>query len=339
MPLEKQSLNNFLPNGFETLNQEGYKKNFSEDKIKTGYEKDVLDIVSGPNLNNLIDVIGKNTNILSKFMDFIKNMPVNNTLKVNGANQLDYEDVSDLNNKVSKSGDTMTGNLTINKNNGSVIVTGTGYKSFTSKSTDIDYTQTDQVNLNGARLLSNDINGNWWGYVQSWIDSNGSMRTGIASRRSISGTIKECGIAVAVDKNGNAYTYAPTPAAGDNSTKIATTAWVNNEKETISSWGFPSTKYTDLTLGKSGTTYTAPANGWFTLAKTNSRNAEAYIAMNNTTAGQLQIECRQMKHYTGTVEPWARVFIPVSKGDVVRVDYDVDGETKLFRFIYAEGAK
>ena len=111
MPLEKQSLNNFLPDGFETLNQEGHKENFSEDKIKAGYEKDIPDIVSGPNLNNLIDVVGKNTNILSKFLDFIKNMPINSVLKINNNNQIDYQDIGDIDNKVSKSGDTMTGYL------------------------------------------------------------------------------------------------------------------------------------------------------------------------------------------------------------------------------------
>jgi hypothetical protein len=36
-------------------------------------------------------------------------------------------------------------------------------------------------------------------------------------------------IAVCHDASGNAYTYAPTPDAGDNSTKIATTAWVTTE--------------------------------------------------------------------------------------------------------------
>ncbi len=35
-----------------------------------------------------------------------------------------------------------------------------------------------------------------------------------------------CQIGVIVDGSGNGYTYAPTPAANDNTTKIATTAWV-----------------------------------------------------------------------------------------------------------------
>lgn len=32
--------------------------------------------------------------------------------------------------------------------------------------------------------------------------------------------------------------------------------------EYLSGLGMPSSKYIDLTLGASGTTYTAPANGW-----------------------------------------------------------------------------
>lgn len=96
MPLEKESLNNFLPNGFETLNQEGYKENFNEDKIAIGYKKDVPDIVSGPNLNNLLDNIGKNTNVLTKFMDFIKDMPINNLFAVDENNQLVYKNLDEV---------------------------------------------------------------------------------------------------------------------------------------------------------------------------------------------------------------------------------------------------
>lgn len=88
MAIKKESLNNFLPDGFETLNQEGYKENFSADKISTGYEKDVPDIVSGPNLNNLIDVIGKNTNILNSYVEYLNSLSVNKTPIVDSNNQL-----------------------------------------------------------------------------------------------------------------------------------------------------------------------------------------------------------------------------------------------------------
>lgn len=95
MPIQKQSLNNFLPDGFETLNQEGYKENFSEDKIKTGYEKDIKDRVSGPNFNNLIDVVGKNTNTLNSYVEYLNGMPINNVPTVNEFNQLDYTNLDD----------------------------------------------------------------------------------------------------------------------------------------------------------------------------------------------------------------------------------------------------
>lgn len=88
MAIKKESLNNFLPDGFETLNQEGYKENFSADKISTGYEKDVPDIVSGSNLNNLIDVIGKNTNTLNSYVEYLNSLSVNKTPIVDSNNQL-----------------------------------------------------------------------------------------------------------------------------------------------------------------------------------------------------------------------------------------------------------
>lgn len=203
MPLEKQSLNNFLPNGFETLNQEGYKENFSEDKIATGYEKDVPDIVSGPNLNNLIDVIGKNTNILSKFMDFIKNMPVNNTLKVNSANQLDYEDVSDLNNKVSKSGDIMSGNLTIHDNQYK------GVLFLQNKTLDYNnFVKPDNMIQSGI-LQFTDKNNQYYAYVQHQIVTNGQYNMSMGQRRKINGQDIYCSFESYINEDGLCYCVIP----------------------------------------------------------------------------------------------------------------------------------
>lgn len=41
------------------------------------------------------------------------------------------------------------------------------------------------------------------------------------------------GVAVSIDENGNKATYAPTPTTTDNSTKIATTAFVNNKFQVV----------------------------------------------------------------------------------------------------------
>ena len=139
MPLEKESLNNFLPDGFETNNLDGYKENFSADKIATGYEKDVKDRVSGPNFNNLLDVIGKNTNVLTKFMDFIKNMPVNNLFAVDENNQLVYKNLDEVGGGGLEIGDIGIAPLGIDESKGKrrylngQIILQEPYQSFTAK--------------------------------------------------------------------------------------------------------------------------------------------------------------------------------------------------------------
>ena len=327
MPLEKQSLNNFLPDGFETLNQEGYKTNFSEDKIKTGYEKDIKDRVSGPNLNNLIDVIGKNTNVLSKFLDFIKSMPINSILKINNNNEIDYEEIGDINNKVSKSGDTMTGNLRLNNaslniTGGSVFTRNTTYalddKASTAKY-EVVIQHEDKNNVRKSRLES------------AWL-TDGSHTTNLSEKKSASEN-SYATIAVGWDKDGKAYATAPTPTTGDNSTKIATTAWVNNSKNNISTWGFPSTKYDTLTLGADGSSYTAPANGWFSIVGEVS-TGKGHVVMTN---GQMQ-----SKSNGDAVGTDVSIFMPAKKGDTVKVNYINFAQNSYymtFTFTYAEGAK
>ena len=94
MAIEKPSLNNFLPNGFETQDKDGYKVNFDSDKIATGFDKDTLEILSGPNLNNLLDKTGKNFNILEQFLTFFRDMPIGSFPITNASNQLDYKSVN-----------------------------------------------------------------------------------------------------------------------------------------------------------------------------------------------------------------------------------------------------
>lgn len=52
-----------------------------------------------------------------------------------------------------------------------------------------------------------------------------TVRSYISASKTISGTAQYCNIAAYIDSSGNKWTEAPTPAASDNSTKIATTAW------------------------------------------------------------------------------------------------------------------
>lgn len=93
----------------------------------------------------------------------------------------------------------------------------------------------------------------------------------------------------------------------------------------------PSSTYDDLTLGASGTEYTAPADGWFAINKS-AGSANLYLTManksNNMQTGNVYAAAGQF-----------RCYIPAKKGDKVVVYYSMTGTTNMFRFIYAEGSK
>lgn len=103
-----------------------------------------------------------------------------------------------------------------------------------------------------------------------------------------------------------------------------------NDKSEISGWSMPSNKYIDLTLGASGTTYTAPANGWVTLEKYSGANNQYAILYNNTSTLRSGVNI-------ATSGTQALIMLPVLKGDVYGVSYNLNGKTSRFRFIYAVG--
>ena len=93
--------------------------------------------------------------------------------------------------------------------------------------------------------------------------------------------------------------------------------------------GLPSGKYIDLTLGASGTEYTAPANGWFFVAKTSTAGQQFLgVVVNGLYGGWANCVSSQ-----NTLNQ----LLPVSKDDVVKISYTAGGSVVYFRFIYAVG--
>ena len=93
----------------------------------------------------------------------------------------------------------------------------------------------------------------------------------------------------------------------------------------------PSGTYDDLTLGASGTEYTAPADGYFAINKT-AGSSNLYLTMSNNSNN---MQTGNLYAATGQF----RCYIPAKKGDKVAVYYTMTGTTNMFRFIYAEGSK
>lgn len=92
--------------------------------------------------------------------------------------------------------------------------------------------------------------------------------------------------------------------------------------------GMPSGTYDDLTLGASASTYTAPANGWFTLTK--NASAGQFVCFESLANG-----CRSFAQTSIAEYPSAT--IPVRKGDSVICYYNASGAVLYFRFVYAQG--
>lgn len=105
-----------------------------------------------------------------------------------------------------------------------------------------------------------------------------------------------------------------------------------SDSSTVSGWGMPSNRYIDLTLGASGTTYTAPANGWFQAVLSTTENS-GILNFINTSVGN-----------TGPMvivpaNNSSKLIMPVKRGDVIKLEYtsmNTSGFNQLV-FIYAEG--
>ena len=108
----------------------------------------------------------------------------------------------------------------------------------------------------------------------------------------------------------------------------------NQAKILMSGMGMPSDTFIDLTLGASGTTYTAPANGYFYLCKIAGSDwyyINGTVIRNGTPLfGNFDSDYRTSP---------LKIILNVLKGDSVQIDYNATGATTYFRFIYAVGSE
>lgn len=105
-------------------------------------------------------------------------------------------------------------------------------------------------------------------------------------------------------------------------------------KALASGLGMPSNRYIGLTLGASGSTYTAPANGYFCLRGNSGISGNFQISFYNQTANFRQTVLGN------SYADWVSTYIPAKNGDVVILLYNnLTAASHSFLFIYAEGAE
>ena len=93
----------------------------------------------------------------------------------------------------------------------------------------------------------------------------------------------------------------------------------------------PSNTSETVTLGASGTSHTAPSDGWFVFLGQSSASGQYGDIFNETTGVRWQGVAVDSGQY-------AIVSCPVKKGDSVKVNYNTAGSSQTLKFIYAVGS-
>ena len=104
-----------------------------------------------------------------------------------------------------------------------------------------------------------------------------------------------------------------------------------NNKDTISGWSMPSSRHIDLSLGASGNTYTAPANGYVWLRMKSTSNNLAYCEI--ITSSKIGIIAN-----TNTINHIIECFCPVQIGYIFQTFFN-NATVEEFKFIYTEGER
>lgn len=100
---------------------------------------------------------------------------------------------------------------------------------------------------------------------------------------------------------------------------------------TGASWAMPSDTYVNLTLGASGSTYTAPANGWVLFGGGSTEGNKGLTLSNETT--KFSVSGITISGISN-----CQLSLPVKSGDVFKTNYTANSAF-TFRFIYAVGSE
>jgi len=162
--------------------------------------------------------------------------------------------------------------------------------------------------VSSCNFMTTDVNGDWTGSFENYADTNGNVIQQMALAKP-DGSGNFAAFQIGYDPQSNEFASAS-----------------NGVRNSITNWSMPSTTASTLTLGASGASYTAPANG--------------YVRIDGTldvVGGYVELI---QDYIDSTVQTpasgnYTRQFIPVRKGSFV-VNY-AGFTAAAFIFIYAVG--
>ena len=138
--------------------------------------------------------------------------------------------------------------------------------------------------------------------------------------------------------DGSVQNYCLIGCAGCNNSSITMfftkTVFHAVDYDDVANLAMPSSKYVNLTVGATGSTYVAPADGYIHFG---GRSTSQYgnIGMNSKSGN---VGLAYFNNYCQYPNNYMHITIPVSKGQTVEISY-FDTDTLGLRFIYANGAQ
>ena len=129
-------------------------------------------------------------------------------------------------------------------------------------------------------------------------------------------------------EDGDGNVIADTYLKRDVSSNITTSG-----KSFVAGLSMPSEKFTTLSVGAAGSTYTAPANGWFYMQGAGTTNFCFLGLIAITESGDELFSSEMVVYQVGN---GLTTLLPVKKGQIIKMNYHNVNISK-FRFYYAEG--
>lgn len=191
---------------------------------------------------------------------------------------------------------------------------------------------TNAVAIGGTSSSSNRTNANGDGAIAighaAVAGGAGTIQIG-AGTNSTAGTV-QIGAYPLLDATGTIVS-ARLPAGGSGA-DTSLSNLTDTGKITAAHLAMPSsTTYEDLTLGASGDSYYAPADGYVVFCKDMGGSAN-YISVTAMGSGIADSK-------SAPAHNWPSVYVPVTAGEEFQVYFSGTGEVSVFRFVYAVGSE
>lgn len=167
-----------------------------------------------------------------------------------------------------------------------------------------------------------------WNGKQDTISDLATIRSGAAAGAT---AVQPSQLAsVATSGSYNDLSNKPTIPDVTNKANTDLSNITNTGTSTAAGWAMPSSSYDTLTVGASGTYYTAPANGFFCASGVGT-SSSMWIELVTNNNGL----CNGVY---GTVNWDYKIYLPVRKGKQVKLNYNAIN-FDFFRFYYAVGSE